>query len=181
MKKVFQNFYWIIGFVVAFAGLIVMYLMLDTETVEASNRFYNCTLLSDSAYCYCEEIGEQFGIAPELLMAIAEAESTGDPKATNGGCKGLMQVSTSCHEERMNRLGVSDITDEYGNILVATDYLLELFEEYEDVGLILSLYHGERDAYAKYEAGKLSKYAEKILERAAEITETRDRVRNAVG
>ncbi len=181
MKRVFQNLYWIIGFLVAFAGLLLMYLIVDTEPVEASNRFYNCTLLSDSAYCYCEEIGEQFEIAPELLMSIAETESSGNPEARNGSCCGLMQVSTSAHSKRMNKLGVSDIYDEYGNILVATDYLLELFEEYEDVGLILSLYHGERDAYAKYEAGKLSKYAEKILERAAEITEARDRVRNAVG
>lgn len=163
----------------AILALILMYNL--TDTVEAATTYYNDTLLSDEAYEACVEIGTEYGVSPELLMAIAETESSGNPKATNGGCKGLMQVSTSCHEERMNRLGVSDITDEYGNILVATDYLLELFEEYEDVGLILSLYHGERDAYAKYEAGKLSKYAEKILERAAEITETRDRVRNAVG
>lgn len=158
-----------------------MYLMLDTEPVEASNRFYNCTLLSDSAYCYCEEIGEQFGIAPELLMAIAETESTGNPQAYNGGCYGLMQISTSAHGKRMNELGVNDIYDEYGNILLATDYLMELFEEYEDVGMVLSVYHGESDADRKYENGELSGYAEKILQRAEEITETRDHIRNAVG
>ena len=114
-------------------------------------------------------------------MAIAETESTGDPNAYNGGCYGLMQVSISAHSERMKRLGVTDITDTYGNILVATDYLLELFTEEEDVGYALSRYHGESHADATYEAGELSKYAEKILERAEELTNHHDRFQNAVG
>ena len=181
MKRLFQNFYWIIGFVAAFAGLIVMYLMLDTEPVEAATTYYNDTLLSDEAYEACVEIGTEYGVSPELLMAIAETESTGNPQAYNGGCYGLMQVSTSAHGKRMNELGVSDIYDEYGNILLATDYLLELFEEYEDVTYILDIYNGNSKADRNAEQGIVSEYAEKILNRAAEITETRDRIRNAVG
>jgi len=163
----------------AILALILMYHM--TDTVDAATTYYNDTQLSDKAYEACVEIGEGYGISPELLMAIAETESSGNPKAINGGCKGLMQVSEKCHSDRMKRLNVSNIYDEEGNILLATDYLLELFTEEEDVGLVLSLYHGESRAYELYEAGELSEYAEKILERAAEITETRDRVRNAVG
>lgn len=53
--------------------------------------------------------------------------------------------------------------------------------EEEDVGLVLSIYHGESGANATYEAGKLSSYAEKILERAEELTEHHDRFQNAVG
>ena len=50
MKRVFQNLYWIIGFLVAFAGLLLMYLVIDAEPVKAANRFYNNTMLSDEAY-----------------------------------------------------------------------------------------------------------------------------------
>lgn len=166
----------IVMLAVAVTALLGMY-----ETVQASNKFYNNTLLSDEAYEMCVEIGYEYGVSPELLMAIAETESTGNPKAYNGGCCGLMQVSTSAHGQRMNKLCVNDIYDEYGNILLATDYLLELFEEYEDVTYILDIYNGNSKADRNAEQGIVSEYAEKILERAAEITETRDRVRNAVG
>ena len=177
MKK--ADLIWIIA-----TAALVFYLLsafLAPVVVKASDKFYNNTLLSDEAYEACVEIGEEYGIAPELLMAIAETESSGKPNAQNGSCKGLMQVSEDCHRDRMKELGVENIYDEAGNILLATDYLVELFMEEEDVGLVLSIYHGESRAYELYEAGELSAYAERILERAAEITETRDQFCNAVG
>lgn len=128
------------------------------------------TFLSKEAVDACEEYGEEYNICPELLMAIAEAESSGNPKAENGSCKGLMQVSEKWHKDRMERLGVTDIFDTSGNILIATDYLCELFEKYEDVGMVLMVYNGDSNA-KNYMNGKakLSGYAEKILERSAEL------------
>lgn len=83
---------------------------------------------------YCEEIGAKYNICPELLEAIIEQESSGNPNAVGVyGDIGLMQVIPKWHRDRMDRLGVEDLTDEYGNILVATDYLAELFSEYEDI------------------------------------------------
>ena len=67
----------------------------------------------------------------------------------------------------MKKLGVANICDPYGNILVATDYISELAEKYEDVGMVLMVYNG--DSMAKdYLNGtaNLSKYAEKILARS---------------
>lgn len=126
--------------------------------------------LSKTAIDACEKYGKEYNICPELLMAIAEAESSGNPKAENGGCKGLMQVSEKWHKDRMKRLGVTDIFDTKGNILVATDYLYELFEKYEDVGMVLMVYNGDSNA-EDYMNGKaeLSGYAEKILERSFEL------------
>lgn len=115
---------------------------------------------------YCVEIGEMYGICPELLMAMIETESSGNPYAANGTCKGLMQVSEKWHKERMERLGVKDIYDPYGNILVATDYLMELAEEYEDIGIVLDVYNGNSKAMQNAENGVLSEYAAKILCRA---------------
>ena len=102
-------------------------------------------------------------------MAMIEAESSGNPDATNGNCKGLMQVSEKWHTDRMNRLGVSNIYDPYGNILVATDYLFELFEKYGDVGLVLDVYNGNSKAMYNSENGILSDYANKILARSEQL------------
>lgn len=165
---------------IAAAGAIAFFLIsiFAPERVEAAERFAvwrevkivkNDTLLSDDAFLACTEIGEKYGISPELIMAIAETESGGDPEAVNGGCEGLMQVSGRWHKDRMKRLDVADIYDERGNILVATDYLLELFEEYEDVTRILDEYNGNSAAAGNEERGIVSEYAEAVLSRAADL------------
>jgi hypothetical protein len=51
-------------------------------------------------------------------------------------------------------------------VQVATDYLAELFEEYEEVSAVLMIYHGEKDAVRKSEQGIVSKYAKKVLKRS---------------
>lgn len=114
----------------------------------------------------CVKYGEEYGICPELLMAMIERESSGRPDAESGGCKGLMQISDRWHKDRMERLEVTDIYDVEGNIHVGADYLAELFEEYEDVGSVLMVYHGEKNAADKE---KLSSYADWILNRSAEL------------
>ena len=145
-------------------------LFLSTGTVVLSQD--NDTYISDEIQGYCIEIGEEYGVCPELLMAMIEAESSGNPEATNGSCKGLMQVSDRWHKDRMERLGVTDIYDEYGNILVGTDYLMELAEEYGDIGVVLMVYNGDSRA-DDYSAGEceLSSYADKILKRSAYLEE----------
>lgn len=114
----------------------------------------------------CVKYGEEYGICPELLMAMIERESSGRPDVENGGCKGLMQISDRWHKDRMERLEVTDIYDVDGNIHVGADYLAELFGKYEDVGIVLMVYHGEKDAANKE---KLSSYADWILTRSAEL------------
>lgn len=128
------------------------------------------TFLSEAVIDACEECGEKYNICPELLMAIAEAESGGNPKAENGGCKGVMQISERWHKDRMKRLGVADIFDTKGNILVAADYLYELFEKYEDVGMVLMVYNGDSCA-EDYMSGRtnFSRYAERVLGRSSEF------------
>ena len=129
------------------------------------------TYISEEIQAYCVEVGEEYGVCAELLMAIIESESSGRPTAVNGDCKGLMQVSQKWHYDRMERLGVSDLYDPYGNILVATDYLVELFEKHGDLPLVLMIYNGDSKAYEHYENGTLSAYAEKIMNRSYELEE----------
>lgn len=118
---------------------------------------------------HCIEIGEMYCVCPELLMAMIETESSGKADAKNGGCVGLMQISEKWHKDRMKRLGVRDLKEPYGNILVGTDYLMELAERYEDIGMVLMKYNGDSRANTYYETGELSEYATRILERSAEL------------
>ena len=118
---------------------------------------------------YIEIICQDKHICPELVESIIEAESSWNPKAQNGDCIGLMQVSESWHQDRMERLGVTDLTEPYDNILVGVDYLSELFERYEDVGAVLMKWNGDSRLTEYIETGELSEYAEKVLSRSAEL------------
>ena len=129
------------------------------------------TGIPDEIYQYAEIIGDEFDICPELLMALAERESRFKADAENGPCKGLMQVNSSTHKQRFIDAGwtASEWTDPYKNMYVGADYLHDLFEQYEDVGIVLGVYHGEKNAVAKGKSGNLSSYVTKILERSAEL------------
>lgn len=127
------------------------------------------THISVEAQVSCYEYGKMYDICPELLMAMIEAESSGNPRAENGDCKGLMQISERWHTVRMTEIGVNDIWSETDNIHIGANYLHELFNRYEDVALVLMVYNGESDAVEKAENGYISDYARKILDRSAEL------------
>lgn len=129
----------------------------------------NPTHISVEAQVSCYEYGEMYDICPELLIAMIEAESSGNPKAENGDCKGLMQISEKWHTGRMEDIGADDIWSETDNIHIGANYLHELFNRYEDVALVLMVYNGESDAVEKAENGYISDYARKILDRSAEL------------
>lgn len=148
------------------AGILGILLFLAPMATEAS---FHEPLEAETLYGCCEEAGRMYGISPEFLMAVAQRESSGIPNAENGSCKGLMQVDTRFHSERMARLGVGDIYDPYGNVLVATDYFAELFEEYGDPAFVLDVYNGNSAAEYNYKNGIVSSYAGWILERSAEL------------
>lgn len=119
---------------------------------------------------YCEEAGRAYNICPELLEAVIEAESGGNPYAVGAaGEIGLMQVYPEYHMERMGRLGVSSLSDPKGNIFVGADYLAELFLEYGDAGTVLMLYNGTENAEGRGSAGDYTEYAESVLGRSAQL------------
>lgn len=113
----------------------------------------------DDVLAYCEDIGHQYDICPELLEAIAWRESRFQSTAINGDCTGIMQVSYQWHSNRMAKVGAVSLTNTRDCILVAADYLSELFEEN---GLVKSLMLYNGDARAN-EIGYVSSYADDIL------------------
>ena len=139
------------------------------EMMATVPPYYEETFIQADYIELCEEIGTEYGICPELLMALIEKESSGHADAQNGSCKGLCQVSEKWHKDRMEKLGITDIYDPEGNIRLCADFLDELHAEYEDIGLVLMVYSGKSDAVEIAERGELTYYAEWILERSAEI------------
>ena len=74
---------------------------------------------------------EEAGITYELALAVIRQETEfrnviGD----NGDSIGYMQIQPRWHEERMERLGVTDLADPYSNFRVGCDFLAELLSKY---------------------------------------------------
>lgn len=134
------------------------------DEVKEAQRFLSENGIKVPAYIeiLCEEYGQRYGIAPELLESMIFVESSFQKDVVDGSgtCKGLMQVKPSAHRNRMGKLGVSDIFDPTGNIATGTDYLAELFETYEDPATALMAYNGDPHAD---QPGYVSNYAEKVL------------------
>lgn len=108
-------------------------------------------------------------VGQALVKSVIYHESRYNPKAKNGNCLGLMQVSSYWHKGRAKRLGVTDFHDPRGNILLGVDYLSELIERYEDPALALMLYNMRHDdALKMYRTGQISKYAKSVLAKAEE-------------
>ena len=119
----------------------------------------------------CDKYGEEYNICPELLEAICWKESRyqEDIIDNTGSCYGLMQIQAKSHSKRIARLGVTDLYDIDSNVQVGADYLAELFEKYEDAGLVLMVYHGEQGAVRKAESGNISSYALDVLKKSEEL------------
>lgn len=129
------------------------------------------TWICDEFLPYVNVISNQYHLCPEMVMAIIEHESSGQVNVSNGNCKGLMQIYEKYHMDRMKKLGVTDLYDPYSNILVGCDYLAELFSEYEDMGTVLMVYNGTKNAVSRGDAADYTTYALGIMERTYELEE----------
>ena len=101
-----------------------------------------------------------------VIVAMIYHESRYDEKAIgdNGKAFGLMQIQPRWHEERIKRLGVTDLLDGAQNVLVGIDYLDELLNIYNgDYSKALTAYN------AGHYRGVVTPYANIILEEAKTI------------
>ena len=99
----------------------------------------------------CDESGVPF----EIALAVIRKESTyQNITGDSGDSIGYMQVQPKWHQERMRRLGVTDLTQPMANFRVGCDYLAELMGKY-------SL----EEALTAYNSGKPGKsdYADTVM------------------
>lgn len=113
---------------------------------------------------YVYEIVENYypSLNPELIRAIIHHESRYDESRVNSrtNATGLMQVLPKWHTDRAKSLGVTDLKDPYGNILVGCDYLSSLFENYS-YDYALNLYAGGYP-YADKNKGHTSSFIKEL-------------------
>ena len=166
-KKVYCVFLMMLGIV---AGCLFQ--PVRSEAQSLVNTIQVEDEIPDDIQSYCEEIGGMFDICPELLESMAYTESRFIPTVKNKKCYGLMQVNVKVHADRIEKYGytVDDMYEPYPNLIVAADYLAELYETYGDENpIVLSVYSGNWAAVSKYkEYGIMTPYVEEVLARSVE-------------
>lgn len=147
------------------------------ETPTAPPEPYNDPNIPDNVEEAARAAGAAYDLSPELLEAVAFHESRYSLDAVNGDCIGLMQIAACWHEDRMERLGVTeaDLWKAGPSMMVAADFLDELIRRYDDLGTALMYYNGGGDHMAAYlERGELSWYASSVIEMAEQLRQEHD-------
>ena len=157
--------------IIMLGGFLIGTQPIKAEATSLSRTSYDDGI-PDEIREYCEIVGNEYEICPELLEAIAYHESRFIPTVRNKNRVGLMQVNVRVHADRIekNDWTADDMTDPYKNLTVAADLLHELYESYgDDDPIILMLYNGDKwktiEKYKEY--GFLTPYVDDILTRRA--------------
>lgn len=107
------------------------------------------------------------GVSPCVVFGIIDVETYGtfNPELVgdNGNSFGLMQIYRSCHEDRIQRLGIDNLYDPYQNVTVGIDLLGELLRSYT-IEETLNFYNSGSTTGAPH-------YAELVMTRAEQIEE----------
>ena len=134
------------------------------------------TLTQDSVHSMAEVIGEQYGISPILLQAIARVESQYATDLTNSsGAVGICQVVPKYNKDRMDRLGITDLKNPYYNMVLCAEYIKDMrtLSPYgNDQNFIIMSYHaGINGATSKYEKNMSTDYVTSVNQTIKELEE----------
>lgn len=146
------------------AVLLLTALLAITEPEHAIGPAYD-TPLPEAYESYVCEVCAEYGLDPAVVFAVMWQESRfqADAIGDHGQSHGIMQIKRCWHEERIRRLGVNDLLDEWQAVWVGCDYLAEL----------IGAYGSYRDALTAYRYGDLTitgeDYAGIVLRKAEEI------------
>lgn len=123
---------------------------------------------------YTYIVCQNYGVDYEMVFALIERESwcKWDAVGDDGDSIGYMQIQERWHKERMERLGVTDLTNPFGNVRVGVDYLAELYEKTGNWMDTLAAYNYGMTGAQKYlwsEGVHEYKYNKEIMERAQQL------------
>lgn len=125
------------------------------EPEEEQPRIYGNISLSEELQLLVWQACEETGCPYELALSVIYCESSyRNINGDNGRSVGYMQVQPRWHQARMERLGVTDLSDPLSNFRVGCDLLAELLDK-----------HSVEDALSVYNTGGTGhrKYANKVL------------------
>ena len=134
---------------------VIVQKMNDLGTAEFCSNgylqpvFYDCGLsldLQEDLREACEESGVDMALA---LSVIQQETNFQNIVGDNGNSYGYMQVQPRWHQERMDRLGVTDLMDPASNFRVGCDYLAECLDRYP-MASALSAYNSGRPDLVPY-------------------------------
>ena len=139
--------------------------VMKIHIIEQPDKLYDVPLEVD-LQLHIKELCDAYGVDMPLVLAIIGQESNYDPAAIgdSGNSIGLMQVQPMHHSRRMDRLGVTDLTDPYQNITVGIDLLAELLADSGDTEWAITAYNaGAGTADFNKKIGMRSEYAESVM------------------
>ena len=99
----------------------------------------------------CDESGVPYALA---LAVIAQETGFRNVTGDDGASCVYMQIQEQWHRDRMERLGVTDLTDPFGNFRVGCDYLAELMGRYS-LEEALTAYNSGRPGKSRYASAVL--------------------------
>ena len=166
----------------------------DTSVVEILPPRIDCRL-DDATQQMILERCEELDLDFAFVMAVIFRESSFKVNADSGSSVGLMQINRINHDWLSEEFGIADQFDSEDerteaffdpelNVKAGTYMLRQLFEKYEDAGMVLMAYNmGESGArklwnkgiyvtdYAEGVFQQADKYNQEIAERMGENTE----------
>lgn len=142
------------------------------QDAEVKTHLYYDIPLDEDLQDYILEVCHDYGVNHLIVLGMIEKESTFGPNVIgdNGEAFGLMQVQPKWHQERMGRLGVTDILDPYQNVLVGVDYFAEMLSYDRGIAWALMAYNGGA-TYANEltNEGAFSSYVTDVFDNAGRI------------
>lgn len=143
----------------------------EDETAEQSH--YNDDIpLTHEEQDWLQAACEEFDVPYALALGLIEKETTfRNVVGDDGASTGYMQIQQKWHWDRMERLGVTDLTEPNGNFRVGCNFLSELYEKYQDWSLTLTVYN------MGHNPGYITDYARDVMEnyiRWQELLKTHD-------
>lgn len=122
--------------------------------------------LSDDLQLYISQLCGEYGVDTPLVLAIIGQESNYNAEALGDGGNsiGLMQIQPQHHQQRMDKLGVTDLTDPYQNVTVGIDLLADLMGENKGTEWAVTAYNaGAGTADYNKAIGIRSEYTESVM------------------
>ena len=114
---------------------------------------------------------DDYGVDMPLVLAVIGQESNYNAGAVGDGGNsiGLMQIQPKWHQNRMDKLGVTDLTDPYQNVTVGIDLLAGLIEKGGTRWAIMAYNAGAETADYHTAIGTITKYAAEVERLREEI------------